>query len=101
MDFNGFISKIKDLNIIQGIVNFVNSIQGIRKTLVMLALMVLSSFFLVKGLLTGNNFTDLLKATVLGFLACNSVEHLTSVVKEHINSKGQKVEEIEVDVTDK
>jgi hypothetical protein len=40
---------------------------------------------------------DLAKNTFLGFVAGNGVEHISSTIKEFLNSKGQKKDEIVLD----
>jgi hypothetical protein len=85
----------------QNIVNVLNSLQGIRKVLVMLSLVLIGVIFRIKGYLDGSNFVDLLKATTIAFFASNGVEHLTSTIKEYINVNGAKVDETVVDVEQK
>jgi hypothetical protein len=64
----------------------------------MLLLVVLSAVFRVKNYISGDNMTDLLKGTVVAFFASNGLEHITTTVKEYINSKGQKKDETVVNV---
>jgi len=86
--------------IIDFFISSVNTLQGIRKTLVMVALITISVWFRLKGYMSGDNVTDLLKGTALGFFAANGIEHVGTTIKEYINSKGQKVEEETVDVSE-
>lgn len=72
------------------IVNFLNTFQGLRKTIIMLALILISVVFRVKGLITPENFEGLLKATVCGYFASNSIEHYTAMVKERLTANGSK-----------
>jgi hypothetical protein len=44
---------------------------------------------------------DLLKGTVIAFFSANGLEHITTTVKEYVNSKGKKVEENVVAVSEK
>ncbi len=67
--------------------DFLNIIQGLRKTLVMFLLMIIGVWFRLKGYLSGDNFTDLLRATVIAYFGANSVEHFTSMVQQHLVSK--------------
>jgi membrane peptidoglycan carboxypeptidase len=69
-----------------------------RKTAVMIGLMVLSVVLRVKGYLSGDNLTDLLKGTTIAFFSANGLEHMTSTIKEYVNSKGKKIDESIVDV---
>jgi hypothetical protein len=85
---------------IQFAVNFINGVQGLRKTLVMLLLIAISVIFRSKGLMSGDNMVELLKACTIAFFGVNGIEHLSTAVKEYVNSKGQKVEKEEVDVED-
>ena len=74
----------------QKILEFIGIFTGMRKTLVMFLLIFVGIVFRVKGYLSGDNFVDLLKGTTIAFFSANGLEHLTSTVKEYINSKGQK-----------
>ena len=85
----------------QYIINFLNTLQGLRKTMVMLSLILLAAVFRVKGYIDGNNMVDLLKGTVIAFFSANGLEHITTTVKEYVNSKGKKVEENVVAVSEK
>ena len=78
------------------LVNFLNSFIGLRKTIVMLALLVITCVFRVKGYIGPDNFEGLLKTTVVAYFGSNSIEHFTAMVKEHLNSKGQKVTQTEI-----
>lgn len=69
------------------IVNFLNIFVGIRKSLVMIAVLVIATLFRLKGYVDGGQFVDLCKATVLGFFGANGVEHFTAMVKSHLDSK--------------
>ena len=70
---------------------------GYRKTIVMVALIVLATVFRIKSYLDGSQFVDLLKNTTLAFFGANGLEHLTTTVKEYINSKGQKLADVVTD----
>lgn len=71
----------------QKLIDFLNIIQGLRKTLVMFLLMIIGVWFRLKGFLSGDNFTDLFKATVIAYFGANSVEHFTSMVQQHLVSR--------------
>ena len=70
--------------------DFLNIIQGLRKTLVMFLLMIIGVWFRLKGYLSGDNFTDLFKATVIAYFGANSVEHFTAMVQQHLVSRDAK-----------
>lgn len=84
----------------QFVVNFLNTLQGLRKTVVMLSLIILGAVFRVKGYISGDNFVELLKNTVIAFFSANGLEHISNTVKEYINSKGKKEEETVLNVTE-
>ena len=87
----------------QKIVDFLNVFQGLRKTVVMLALIIITVIFRIKGLIAPDNFEGLLKATVVSYFGSNSIEHFTTMVKAHLDSKGQTktVTEIDSDTQDR
>lgn len=93
---NKFMDKI-----VQFVVNFLNTLQGLRKTIVMMSLIILGAVFRVKGYISGDNMVDLLKGTVIAFFSANGLEHITTTIKEYINSKGQKEDETVLDVSEK
>ena len=82
----------------QKIAEIINIIFGFRKFILMLALFFIGIIFRIKGLIDGGQFVDMLKSTSIGFFAANGLEHLTTTVKEYVNSKGQKVAEVDTDV---
>ena len=73
---------------------------GLRKFLVMAGLMGLGVLFRVKGLISGDNFVDLLKGTSIAFFASNSVEHIKKAITSYVDSKGNKKENVDVSVGD-
>ena len=62
-------------------------LQGFRKFIVALLILLVSIVFRIKGLLSGVEFVDLSKAITLGFFGTNSMEGLFSVVKEHLQAR--------------
>ena len=82
---------------IQYVVDFLNSLQGLRKTLVMFMVITISSIFRLKGLIDPNNFEGLLKAAVVAYFGSNSIEHYVTMVRERLMADGtsKKVTEIE------
>src|ERR1700749_5183058 len=95
----------------QKLAEFLLTIQGFRKFIVALLVILVSIIFRTKSLLSGSEFVDLTKAVTLGFLGTNSVEGITTVVKEHLaarraagslvtpveSSTDEKDEEVEVE----
>jgi hypothetical protein len=79
------------------LVNFLNSFIGLRKTIVMLALLIITCVFRVKGYISSDNWEGVLKATVVAYFASNSVEHYTAMVKEKLLANGKKVAVTEID----
>lgn len=63
---------------------FLITIQGFRKFIVALLVILVSIVFRTKSLLNGVEFVDLVKAVTLGFLGTNSVEGITAVIKDHL-----------------
>ena len=79
---------------------FFNVFIGLRKTIAWFGLMTVAILFRIKGFIDGGQFVDLAKNTFLGFCAGNMTEHIATTVKEFLNSKGQKVKEIETAIED-
>ena len=73
----------------QKLIEFITVVSGMRKTIVMVLLVIIGVFFRIKGYLDGNQFVELLKNTVIAFFSANSIEHIGGVIKEYINAKGQ------------
>lgn len=71
----------------QKVLDFVNLFTGLRKTIIMLLLIVICVVFRSTQLISGENLVDLLKATVISYFGSNSVEYFTGMVKEHLISK--------------
>lgn len=70
----------------------VNIIFGFRKFLFMMLLFLVAVIFRVKGLVSGGEFVDLLKATTLGFFSVNGIEHLVGAVNNYTASKATPIE---------
>jgi len=79
------------------VAELINVIFGFRKFLALLALYVLGVIFRIRNLIDGGQFVDLLKNTTISFFAANGLEHITTTVKEFINSKGKKEEAVVTD----
>ena len=84
----------------QKLSDFIAIFLGVRKTVVMLALLVIGIVFRIKGLINGGQLVSLLQSTTIAFFAANSVEHVGETIKHYINSKGQQVTEEEAIVGD-
>lgn len=79
------------------IAELINVVFGFRKFILMLLLFSIGVIFRIKGYVDGGQFVDLMKNTTISFFAANGLEHITTTVKEYINSKGQKVDEVDTD----
>lgn len=69
------ITKIKDL---------VKSLVGVRKLIIMGALLSIAVGFRLSNHINGSEMVELLKVTGAAFFAGNLVERVTDVIKEHI-----------------
>lgn len=78
------------------LVNFLNVFVGLRKSIVMILLMIIGVIFRVKGFLDGAQFVDLFKATVISYFGANSVEHFSSMIKDHLADKNGLMKKISV-----
>jgi hypothetical protein len=79
----------------QKLAEFLNILFGFRKTIIMVLLFAVGIVFRLMNLVNGSEFVDLLKSTSVAFFAANGLEHITTTVKEYINSKGQKVDQVD------
>lgn len=84
----------------QKLAEFLNTVFGFRKLIIMVLLFGVGIVFRLLNLVNGSEFVDLLKSTSVAFFAANGLEHLTTTVKEYINSKGQKEAEVETESGD-
>lgn len=66
---------------------WISVISGMRKTIVMLLLVLIGVVFRIMGYLDGNQIVDLLKNTVIAFFSANSIEHIGNTIKEYVASK--------------
>ena len=62
-------------------------LNGFRKFVVMMMLVVIGIIFRVTDYINGKEFVDLLSATAVAFMSFNGVEHMTKAVKAWIESK--------------
>lgn len=81
----------------QKLAELINVIFGFRKFILMMALFAIGIIFRLKGYVDGGQFVDLLKNTSISFFAANGLEHITTTVKQYIDSKGQKQTEVDTD----
>lgn len=66
---------------------FFDFLLGYRKTLAWVAMFLVSILLLLKGYVNGSQWTDLAKATFLGFITGNLGEHLGNLGQSYFNSK--------------
>lgn len=70
------------------LVELLDVIQGFRKFIIMLLLIVIGIVFRLENLLTGTDFVNLLQGTAVAFMASNAVEHIGSTIKEWMSNQG-------------
>lgn len=73
------------------LVNFLNVFVGLRKTIVMLALMVIACLFRLKGYIGPDNLEGLLKSTIIAYFGSNACEHYTAMIKEKLTAQGKEM----------
>jgi len=66
---------------------FFDFLLGYRKTLAWVAMFIVSIILLLKAYITGAQWADVAKATFLGFISGNSIEHLGNLGKAYFGSK--------------
>lgn len=71
----------------QKLAEFIDVLMGFRKFIALMLVLLISVVFRAKGLIDGQNFTDLIKNCFISFTAANGVEHFTSMAKEYIANK--------------
>jgi len=84
----------------QKLSDFMAIFLGLRKTIVMFALLIIGIVFRVKGLINGDQLVSLLQSTTIAFFAANSIERVGETIKHYVNAKGQSVTEEEAVVGD-
>lgn len=70
-------------------------ISGMRKTIVMLILIVVAIAFRVLNYVDGSQFVDLLKGTVIAFFSANSIEHIGETIRTYV-SGGKQVQAVQI-----
>ena len=73
----------------QKLAEFLDAIMGFRKFIAFLLILLISIIFRSISLVDGAQFVDLMKSVTVAFLATNSVEHFTSMVKDYIVDKAK------------
>jgi len=66
------------------VAEFLLTIQGFRKFLMCLFVILIATIFRVKSLVSGGEWSDLSKAVAIAFCGTNGLEGITAVVKEHL-----------------
>lgn len=84
----------------QKLADFMAIFLGVRKTLIMGALILIAIIFRIKNLIDGGQLVTLLQSTAVAFFAANSVEHVGEIIKQYINAQGQQVTDNETVVGD-
>lgn len=79
--------------------DFFNMLFGFRKMICWIALFVVGIIFRLNNLLDGAQFTDLAKATFLGFVAGNSVERVVTVISDHLKNQASAASTMADNVT--
>ena len=83
---------------VQYIVDFLNSLQGIRKTIVMFIVILITVIFRIKGLIAPDNVEGILKSTVIAYFGSNSIEHYSTMIKAQLDAKtGKTVQVAEIE----
>lgn len=75
------------MSLTKGMRDLIEFLNGFRKFIIMLILIIIAVVFLIAGYLTGAEAVDLLKGTAIAFFSFNGLEHLTNAVKEWIKRK--------------
>jgi hypothetical protein len=71
----------------QKLIDFLNVFVNLQKALVMLLLILLGIVFRVENLISGDNFVDLLKNTVIAFFAVHATQHIVATMNAYYNNK--------------
>ncbi len=72
----------------QAVSEFLDTIFGFRKFLIMLSIFVVAVIFRLDGQIDGSNFVDLLKTVTIAFFSANGIEHFSTMAKTYFESKG-------------
>lgn len=71
----------------QRLADLFNLLFGFRNTIVMLLLMTIGIIFRYENFISGSEFVDLVKNTVLGFFAAHGCEHIVGTVNAYYTNK--------------
>jgi hypothetical protein len=63
---------------------FLLTIQGFRKFLFCILVLIIGTVFRAKALVSGNEWEDLAKSVAISFCATNGLEGITTCIKEHL-----------------
>lgn len=66
---------------------FFDLLQGFRKFIVMMLLIIIGVVFRIENLISGSDFVNLLTSTTVAFMSANAIERIGDVIKTHILSK--------------
>lgn len=77
----------------QKLADFIAIFLGLRKTIVMFALLLIGIIFRMENLINGEQLVALLQSTTIAFFAANSVEHVGETIRHYVNDKGEQVTE--------
>lgn len=79
------------------VIDWIQTIFGFRKFILMLGLLAAGIVLRVYGLVNGAELVDLLKTTAIAFMTSNGVEHVVGAINNYNNSpESPKNEEKEV-----
>lgn len=67
--------------------NVIQFLNGFRKFSVMVLLMLIGVGFRISGHISGQEFVELLRYTVVAFMGTNALEHMSNAVVEWVKSK--------------
>ena len=62
-------------------------VQGLRKFIIMAAILVVGIVFRVENFVSGGEMVDLFKNVAIAFMAANSVERIGETIKHYVTSK--------------
>lgn len=77
--------------IVEALNFFIQFLNGFRKFIFAMAIFFAASGFLVAKILNGVEYVDLMKTTVMAFMAINGVEHVTGTVQTWLLNKAAPI----------
>ena len=75
------------------LIDFLGIFIGFRKFFVMTLIIVISLILLIFKILTGSEWVDLMKSTLIAFFASNGIENFTAAAKSWLSNKTQLTED--------